>query len=262
MGPDPKDEEVELDDARKRFVEETHARLGTLTHYQLLELQNDADRKEVKRAYFRLAAFLHPDRFFGKKLGRYKAMMEALFAKVTEAHETLSSAQRRAAYDGSLGLAPRASSVPTAPAPAATPKTPAPPPPPKIDPKVAAERAAAMDALKQRFLDGKGRAKQHADAGARARAAGDMVAAAEAYRAALQYSPSDEGLRAAYEETSRAASERLHESHVRKAQLEERYGHWAEAAAAWKLVLDARPNDAQARERLTNALTRAKGGRP
>jgi curved DNA-binding protein CbpA len=251
MGPDPKDEEVELDDARKRFVEETHARLGTLTHYQLLELTSDADRKEVKRAYFRLAAFLHPDRFFGKKLGRYKAMMEALFARVTEAHETLSSAQRRAAYDGSLGLAPRSSSVPAAP-----------PSPPKIDPKVAAERAAAMDALKQRFLDGKGRAKQHADAGARARAAGDMVAAAEAYRAALQYSPSEPSLRAAYEETSRAASERLHESHVRKAQLEERYGHWAEAAAAWKLVLDARPNDAQARERLTNALTRAKGGRP
>jgi cytochrome c-type biogenesis protein CcmH/NrfG len=89
------------------------------------------------------------------------------------------------------------------------------------------------------------------------------VTAAEAYRTALRYTPEDASLKAAYAEVQRAAGERVAESRRRQAILEERYGHWAEAAASWRRVTEAMPDDEEARQRLASALerSRATGGR-
>jgi hypothetical protein len=77
-----------------------------------------------------------------------------------------------------------------------------------------------MDALKQRYADGKAKAKQHADTGARARASGDLVSAMDAYRAALALTPQDAALRATFEEVGRLASDRIAETHARQAELD------------------------------------------
>jgi hypothetical protein len=42
--------------------------------------------------------------------------------------------------------------------------------------------------------------------------------------------------------------------------MEEKYGRWAAAAASWKRVATARPNDEKVRERLANAMSRAARG--
>jgi DnaJ-class molecular chaperone len=244
MGNAASDEEVEIEDEKRRYIADAHARMAQLSHYEIIGVPRTADKKEIKRAYFALAAIVHPDRYFGKKLGTYKSKMEALFARLSVAFETLTDRDKRAQYDARLGNAP-------AHGPAA-PKAP-------VDPKVLAQRQAAMEALKQRFNDSKAKAKQLADAAALARAAGDFVAAAEAYQRALSVAPGDATLAAGLAEMKAAASTKLAESHQRQAQLEEKYGHWPEAAASWKKVLESRPDDATARERLAAAEARARG---
>ena len=96
------DEVVDLDEDRKRKVLELHSKLTELDYYQLLGLAEGAEKKDIKRAYYALAPNYHPDKFYGKKLGSFKAKMEAIFAQLTFAYETLTFAERRAEYDAYL----------------------------------------------------------------------------------------------------------------------------------------------------------------
>lgn len=248
-------EDVDLDVGLRRYVTDACSRLDDIDHYELLEVPRDSDAKTIKRAYFRLAAVLHPDRFFGKRLGSYRAGLLTLYGRLTTAYETLGVAARRAEYDATLPSPRPASSGPPALRFPAAPKPAEPPPPPAPD-----KRQLAMEALKQRFVEGKAAARVQAEAGARAKAAGDFVTAAEAYRAALRHTPDDPALKKALEEVQRGAGERVAESRRRQALLEERYGHWAEAAESWRRVTEVQPDDAEARARLANALARSRGG--
>ncbi len=101
----PVSQEIDLDEAHQREVSELFDRLGRIDHYALLGVPRTADKKEIKRAYFERTARFHPDRFFRKRLGPFKAKMETLFAKMTEAYEVLTRDARRAEYDASLGSA-------------------------------------------------------------------------------------------------------------------------------------------------------------
>lgn len=239
-------EQVDLTPEHQAYVLESYPRLGSLTHYELLGVARSADKKEIKRAYFHLVATIHPDRYFGKKLGSFKPKMEALFTRLSEAYETLSVAEKRARYDATLPTA-------TTTGAAAVPAVP-------VDRREAAKKQAALDALKQRFLDARARARTHVDAAVRARAAGDFVSAAEQYRLALALAPQDAEIAAALAETTRTASNKLAESYRRQALLEERYGHWREAALSWKRVVDTNPDDEDARKRLAGALAKTSGG--
>jgi predicted TPR repeat methyltransferase len=86
-----------------------------------------------------------------------------------------------------------------------------------------------------------------------------VVAAAEAYHSALTFAPGDPEIAKAYDDVQRIADAKLAESHTRKAMLEERFGRWAAAVESWKHVVEAKPDDADARARLANAIARAGG---
>ncbi|AIR70581.1 molecular chaperone DnaJ [Dickeya fangzhongdai] len=62
-------------------------------YYEILGVAKDADEREIKKAYKRLAMKYHPDRNPGDKDA------EAKFKEVKEAYEILTDAQKRAAYD-------------------------------------------------------------------------------------------------------------------------------------------------------------------
>ncbi len=237
-------EDVDLDDARRRYILDAFGQLARITHYALLGVPSAADAKAVKDAYYRLAGLVHPDRYFGKRLGSFKPKMEALFARISEAFETLSSPDARAEYDEWLEAQDTDAAPQRAP----------------VDPRIVARRQAALEALKEHHAAGREKARQYAETAARARSAGDVVAAAEAYRSALTFSPGDPALVAAYEETQRAAAEKLGESHLKKALLEERFGRWAAAAESWQRVMSVKPNDAEVHARLANAIARAGRG--
>lgn len=245
-------DDLDIDEERRRYVDDMFARLGALTHYEALGLAPTADKKEIKRAYFHLVGVVHPDRFFGKKLGPYKPRLEAVFARITTAYETLADRDRRAAYDGTIpgtgaGAPPSSARMPAArPAP--------------VDPETAAKRKAAMEALQARFAEAGGKATTLSESAARARAAGDLGAAVAAYQQALVYAPNDAALRAAFDETSRLAADKLVASHAAKAAIAEKLGQWAQAAEAWRKVVEARPDDVAARARLAAASSRAGAG--
>jgi curved DNA-binding protein CbpA len=239
------DEQVDLDEKRRKYILDAHAQLNRLNHYQLLGVARQADKKAIKAAYYRLAGLVHPDRYFGKKLGSYKPKMEAVFAAIASAYETLSSPDRRAAYDAQLER--YLAQAPPEEAPVRAP----------VDPRLVAKRQAALDALKQHHAAGRAKASEYAAQGTRARAAGDVVGAAEAYKRALTFDPNNAAIQEAYEETQRAAGEKLAEAHMRKALLEEKFGRWAAAAESWQRVMAAKPNDPEVHARLANALARA-----
>src|SRR5882672_5619195 len=144
MGDRPElQEEVDLALDERRYVLDAFASLATISHYAILQVARDATRKDIKRAYFRLVNVVHPDRFFGKRLGTYKPKMEALFTRITIAFETLSAADRRAEYDDTLvdEVVQATTALP-------------------VERRVHQQRDAAMEALKQRFLDAKAEKKK------------------------------------------------------------------------------------------------------
>lgn len=62
-------------------------------YYEILGVDSNADAKEIKKAYRRVAMKHHPDRNDGD------AASEELFKEASEAYEILSDEQKRAAYD-------------------------------------------------------------------------------------------------------------------------------------------------------------------
>ncbi len=81
-----------------RRIDEFISTLSTRDAFELLEIDRNADKKDIKRAYFKMSKELHPDRFFGKNLGPYREHLSRIFQSVKAAYELLSDDVRRAAY--------------------------------------------------------------------------------------------------------------------------------------------------------------------
>ena len=76
---------------------------GMTSYYNVLGVGVDADLEEVRRAYYRKAQLLHPDRYaasFDPERRRAEAEMKA----VNEAWNTLRNSEARRRYDSELGL--------------------------------------------------------------------------------------------------------------------------------------------------------------
>lgn len=95
-------DDIELEPALRNEIDRLHAHLDELDHYTLLGAPRGADKKALKAAFYGHVARMHPDRHFGKKLGSYKSKMELIFGRMTIAHDTLASPQRRQEYDAYL----------------------------------------------------------------------------------------------------------------------------------------------------------------
>ena len=68
-------------------------------HYQILGVTEGSTTGEIKKAYFKLAKLYHPDRHFDLEMQDMKGKLETLFARTTEAYNTLSSQAARDEYD-------------------------------------------------------------------------------------------------------------------------------------------------------------------
>jgi curved DNA-binding protein CbpA len=91
--------EVELHQDLQKRVNEMFHRSAKLNHYELLGVPIDADRSEIRKAYFALSKTFHPDAYFGKNLGPFKSQMEIIFRRITDAYEAVGRAKKREAYD-------------------------------------------------------------------------------------------------------------------------------------------------------------------
>jgi hypothetical protein len=75
-------------DFKSRIIR-LHRRLRTLDAHQILGLEPDADRASIKRAYYAASKELHPDRYYGKDLGAFREKLGDIFARLTEAFQSL-----------------------------------------------------------------------------------------------------------------------------------------------------------------------------
>jgi curved DNA-binding protein CbpA len=92
-------EDLEIGEQLQKQIHEVYHRADKLNHYELLGVPIDADRAEIRKAYFTLSKTFHPDAYFGKQLGSYKAQMEVIFRKMTDAYEAVGRPKKREAYD-------------------------------------------------------------------------------------------------------------------------------------------------------------------
>jgi curved DNA-binding protein CbpA len=98
------DETADLDPERKHEILHAFHRLQEVDYYQLLGVSREADKKEIRAAYFRLSKRFHPDTLFGKELGSFKTKMEKIFEHLTRAYDTLGKKKRRRSYDEYLAV--------------------------------------------------------------------------------------------------------------------------------------------------------------
>ncbi|MEO6952103.1 MAG: J domain-containing protein [Polyangia bacterium] len=94
---------VELTLEQLQSIDRFYEAVQSLDAFELLGIARTADKKDVKRAYFKLSKDFHPDRFFGKSLGPYGSRLTQIFQALKSAFELLSDDKRRAAYLDSLG---------------------------------------------------------------------------------------------------------------------------------------------------------------
>jgi hypothetical protein len=81
----------ELADELKARIIRLHRRLKKLGPHEMLGLEKEADRAEIKRAYYAASKELHPDRYFGKDLGPFREKLGDIFARLTESFQKLES---------------------------------------------------------------------------------------------------------------------------------------------------------------------------
>ena len=225
--PDPGDDGVDLTPDQRHRIDDLFARLAELDDHGVLGVAPGSHRTAIRRAYFLLAAEFHPDRFFRRHLGPYKAKVDTISRRLSEAYAAL-FAQAPAAAD-----------------------------PPAV--VVDAAREKALATLKRQLEARLAEANRLVADAERAAAHGDVAGAAGAYRKAAALAPGNPAIRAAHEKASKAADAVAAEALARQAEFEERFGHWAEAARTWRRVVDARPGDALAQERLDSALRKLGG---
>jgi tetratricopeptide (TPR) repeat protein len=83
----------------KQTIQSAFESLGIQSYYEVLGVNHSASAEEIKKAYFRLAKLYHPDRHFEPQMSDMKKKLEALFTRLHEAYETLSSPVARNKYN-------------------------------------------------------------------------------------------------------------------------------------------------------------------
>lgn len=94
----PKPSEASPEEIR-HLVQTTFEEMEGKDFYQLLGVAETAQPQDIRKAYFRLAKLYHPDRHFNPQLSDLKGPLEAIFSRLSEAYNTLSSPSLRAEYD-------------------------------------------------------------------------------------------------------------------------------------------------------------------
>jgi tetratricopeptide (TPR) repeat protein len=90
-------EDVALQEHEKRRIIQMMRLVAGSDPFALLGVERSADRRALKRAYYRLSKEFHPDRHYKQKLGTFGPLLSIIFENATQAFEELSDEDRRAA---------------------------------------------------------------------------------------------------------------------------------------------------------------------
>ncbi len=99
-------EAVDLQDLEKRRIILMMRLVSGGDYFALLGVMRGVDRKELKRAYFRVSKEFHPDRHYGQRLGSFGPWLQRIFETANLAFEVLTDDRKRAAYLAESGEEP------------------------------------------------------------------------------------------------------------------------------------------------------------
>jgi tetratricopeptide (TPR) repeat protein len=113
--PDPTADELaalaepcELADTERRRILAISRLVGAQDLHAILGVPKSAAPRELKRAYFQLSKEIHPDRYYGKRLGSFAQRMPAVFEAASRAYAQLTdSGKGRAAATAGSGNQPQ-----------------------------------------------------------------------------------------------------------------------------------------------------------
>jgi tetratricopeptide (TPR) repeat protein len=91
-------EDVQLSERERQRIIELVRLTGRGTLYDLLGVLPTAEKKDLKRAYFKLSKEFHPDRYYNRRLGSFGPWLTLIFESVTRAYEVLNDDRQRGAY--------------------------------------------------------------------------------------------------------------------------------------------------------------------
>lgn len=231
------DEPAELDAEKKATILDAEERIQRLNFYELLGLHRLVDKKEIKAAYYAIAPEFHPDKYFKRNLGIYKAKIEAIFARLTLAHDTLSSKQKRAEYDDYLNthdVSTRATDLAESAAKALADAQ------AEIERQAQAAAAAAAEAKKQADLTDRKRALAAKLGGGKFNKPGQPGAPAQA---PMDPKAAAEALRVRYEYAKQQAAKQQVDSFVTSGRNMLAQGDFAAAANVFRVARTLMPND-------------------
>ena len=89
-------EDVELDEADRRLILAIARLVDGRDPHAILGVENGADTRELKRAYFQLSKEIHPDRYYGKRLGTFAQKLPLVFEATSRAYARLTGTSERA----------------------------------------------------------------------------------------------------------------------------------------------------------------------
>ncbi len=240
-------EVVELEPGRKEEILALERTLEGANHFETLGLAPGATAEESKAAYHDMARRFHPDRFYGKNLGSFRARLDKIFHRITEAQLGLTDPQKRAAY--------RAAHPALFPADA--------PPPPSLSEPLnqqrEAERRARLSrhpylARNSRLSEVIVRAKAHLERG-------DVSMAYTDLHLASQIEPTNREVQALLQEVRKKHEALRAGDEAKKANEAERMGDFATAATHYKLAAGIDQRNAMAAYKAASMMQKM-GGDP
>ncbi|HET6972369.1 MAG TPA: DUF4388 domain-containing protein [Pyrinomonadaceae bacterium] len=121
LPPPPPVEREQTHDTDPQDVENLLVRIkNARTHYEVLGVAREISAPELKTVYYQLARRYHPDRF-RKSAPELVPRIEAAFARITQAYDTLRDDQLRASYDAKLEVRKKVDQIADAAPKASTP---------------------------------------------------------------------------------------------------------------------------------------------
>jgi len=98
-GKDGRTSRNPISESRKKEIDKFYISMKGKTFYEILGVGPNADRSQIRMAYFALSKQFHPDTAFTAEAGNYKHKMEIIFRGITKAYDVLSHKGRRSEYD-------------------------------------------------------------------------------------------------------------------------------------------------------------------
>jgi hypothetical protein len=89
-------EDVELSEPDRRLILAIARLVDSRDPHAILGVPNGADARELKRAYFLLSKEIHPDRYYGKRLGSFTQKLPLVFEATSRAYARLTGTTDRA----------------------------------------------------------------------------------------------------------------------------------------------------------------------